>query len=78
MPRTAWPTRRFAGPRPPATTGRSPKASRGKAIAASSIVRSARARRHGRRAAACASATLQTREPAHRRGLRRALPRQRS
>ena len=54
------------------------EASRGKAIAASEHRRSARARRHGRLAAHRRRQRPSPREPAHRRGLRRALPRQRS
>ena len=78
MSRTRSPTRRSTGPAAAGDDWEIAEASRAKAIAASEHRRAARARRHGRLAAQRRRQRPSAREPAHRRGLRRALPRQRS
>ena len=76
--RTRSPTRRCTGRLPPPTTGRSPWRASGKAMAASHRRGASRARRPGRLAARGRRQRLPAREPAHRRGVRGADPRQRS
>ena len=78
MSRTRSPTRRSTGPAAAGDDWEIAEASRGEGDRRVEHRRAARARRRGRLAARRRRQRPSPREPAHRRGLRRALPRQRS